>query len=78
MIMPPSIASERATVQDPLIDYAVEIGGSIFCRRPYETTNCPDCVWKIAGTVCQMRVWKICDTVANFDKGTNICSSLLH
>ncbi len=24
--MPPSLASERATVQDPLIGYAVEIG----------------------------------------------------
>ncbi len=26
MIIPPSLASERATVQDPLIGYAVEIG----------------------------------------------------
>ena len=29
--MPPNLGSERATVQDPLIGYAVEIGWAYLC-----------------------------------------------
>jgi hypothetical protein len=40
--MPPSLASERATVQDPLITYAVEIGWAYICetRLSYKTMRC--------------------------------------